>query len=150
MAIPGGREYFRQKRMRHKQRQPRPAAPAPRKLSDIIIEIARIGFKAPYRQLDPAPAAANLLMLLATQAWNREVYAGQAHPAFKPSTIILETMVRELCVSQAQLEQELISTNWETLLELMQIYKRKHFPADTRRIIASGYTPRGTLRVVWE
>ena len=136
--------------MHHRKSPETPAAPTARKLSDILIEIAKIGFKAPFRELEPAPKAAHILMWLANQAWNREVYAHQGHLAFNAPGPIVEAMIREFLVSRADLEQQLISTNWETIIELMQVYKRRHFPEDTRRIIASGYTPRGTLRVLWE
>jgi hypothetical protein len=52
---------------------------AARKMSDIVVEIAKIGFKVPFREIDPAPKTAHILMFLASQAWNREVYAGQRH-----------------------------------------------------------------------
>src|SRR5712671_6790823 len=89
--------------------------PTARKLSDIIVEIARIGFKAPFRDLDQSPNSVHILMLLASQAWNREVCAGQPHPSFRSFTRTVETMVRELAVSEAVFEHQLISTDWETV-----------------------------------
>ena len=136
--------------MRQKTRRGLPVTPNTRKLSEIIVEIARIGFKAPYHDLDPTPKAAHILMFLANQAWNREVGAGQQHLVSQSFAPAVETMIQELAVSRADLERQLISTNWEILIELMQVYKRKHFPGDTRLIAAAGYTPEGTLRVVWE
>jgi hypothetical protein len=136
--------------MRQKTRIESSVTPNARKLSDIIIEIARIGFKSPFRRLDPTPKSAHILMFLASQAWNREVGASQPPLGSQSFAPAVETMIQELAVSRADLEQQLVSTNWETVVELMQVYKRKHLPGDTRRIAAAGYTPQGTLRVVWE
>jgi hypothetical protein len=119
-------------------------------MSDILIEIAKIGFKSPFREADPAPKTAHILTFLASKAWNREVYAGQGHASFEAPDRIVEVMVKDLSAARADLERELISTDWETLIEMMQIYKRKHFPDDTRQILLCGYTPRGTVRVEWQ
>lgn len=93
-------------------------------------------------------------MLLATQAWNREVAGGQRHAGFNPPGHTLEAMIGEmlqkLSVTREELEQQLISTDWETIIEMMRLYKRKHFAGDKRRILAAGYTPRETLQVIWE
>jgi hypothetical protein len=59
---------------------PSPDIRAQRKLSEIIIEIARIGWKAPFRNQDPALLSIHILRLLATESWNREIQADVQHP----------------------------------------------------------------------
>ena len=123
--------------------------PTRRKLSEIIIEIAKIGFKAAFRDQDPVPVTSHILMMLAVEAWNREIRSGLVQTATQLNKT-LEKMRAELSLTQSDFQTQFISTDWETILEMMRVYKRNHFPDDTRRIVACAYTPRETLRVVWE
>ena len=88
--------------------------------------MAQIGFKAPLQ--DPLPGSAHILLLLATEAWNREALAVSRHAPAGQLSQLAEKMRAELSLSQAELEKQLISTDWETIIEMMQVYKRRHFP----------------------
>ena len=136
--------------MQARQTDTKAGAPATRPLSEMIIEMATIGFKAPFRGQLPVPAAGHILILLAAEAWNREVLGvAQDSPAGKASKLA-EEMRSEMRLSQADLEQQLVSADWETIIEMMRLFKRRHFPKDQREIGACGYTPQGTVRVIWK
>ncbi len=127
-----------------------PGIQAQRKLSEILIEIARIGWKAPFRDQDPAPITIHILMLLASEAWNRENQAEVQYPSAGQRVQIVDQMRAGMGLSQADLKRQFISTDWETIIELMRVYKQHHFPEDYRQIVACGYTPQETWRVAWK
>ena len=111
-----------------------------RKLSDILIEIAMQGLKSPK---DGHSEVIHALMFLAHVAWTRETksqdYLGETY----------EEQLEKFPIPKAKLRKELISNDWEDILQRMIDYKRVRFPDDKRVITLCGYTPRGTLRVEW-
>lgn len=111
-----------------------------RKLSDILIEIAMQGLKSPTAAHSEAM---HPLMWLAHVAWNREV----ADPEYMAGR--LEAPLAKFDMDEAILNRELISRDWEKVLDKMQAYKRARFPDDTRFVTMCAYTPQGTLRVVY-
>jgi len=114
----------------------------PRKLSEIIIEIAKIGFKKKkYKESE----LMHLLMFLAHVAWNRDT----KQKNYMTGSQLLEK-IANFPGSKKQINRELISSDWEEIISEMQKYKRKHFPDDSRKITLIGYTPWETLRVEWE
>ena len=136
--------------MQEKQTNTKAGSPPARPLSEMIIEMATIGLKAPFRNQLPIPAVGHILILLAAEAWNFEVLGvprnGPAGKAIKAA----EKMRSELRLPQTDLETQLVSTDWATIIEMMRLFKRMHFPKDQREIGACGYTPRGTVRVIWK
>lgn len=112
-----------------------------RKLSDIFIEIAIQGLKSPKfghsEVMHP-------LMMLAHIAWQRET----SDPDFMQGKYKKEFSVFKF--SKKKLKAELISSDWDILLQRMQEYKRLRFPDDKRIVTLCEFTPRGTLRVEWK
>jgi hypothetical protein len=109
-----------------------------RKLSDILIEIAMQGLKSP---IAGHSEVMHPLMWLAHVAWNREV----ATPEYLHGE--LDQPLAKFDIKESVLNRDLISRDWEKILERMQAYKRVRFPDDTRFITMCAYTPQGTLRV---
>jgi hypothetical protein len=112
-----------------------------RKLSDIFIELALQGLKSPKfgnsEVMHP-------LMMLAHIAWQRETsdpnfMAGQYEKEFELFNF-----------TKKKLKAELITTDWQKILQRMQEYKRLRFPEDKRIVTLCGFTPHGTLRVGWK
>ncbi len=112
-----------------------------RKLSDIFIEIALQGLKSPTfghsEVMHP-------LMMLAHIAWQRET----SDPDFMKGKYKKEFSAFNF--SKKKLESELISTDWEVILQRMQEYKKLRFPDDNRIVTLCAFTPHGTLRVEWK
>ena len=111
-----------------------------RKLSDIFIEIALQGLNGPEfgnsEVMHP-------LMMLAHIAWQRET----SDPNYMKGKYKKEFSVFKF--SKKKLETELISTNWDIILQRMQKYKKLRFTDDNRIVTLCGFTPHGTLRVEW-
>jgi len=111
-----------------------------RELSDILIEIAMQGLKSPSFGHS---AVMHPLMLLAHVAWNRETkssdYMGDQY----------ETELRKFPIPKSKLHNELVSEEWNVILDKMQEYKKARFPDDRRIITLCAFTPRETLRVEW-
>jgi hypothetical protein len=109
-----------------------------RKLSDILIEIAMQGLK------DPGAGHSDVmhpLMWLAHVAWNREVSA----PDYLKDQ--MDDFLAKFTIQKGVLRRNLISIDWNDILERMRAYKRVRFPDDDRYITFCAYTPHGTLRV---
>jgi hypothetical protein len=108
-----------------------------RKLSDILIEIAMQGLK------DPGAGHSDVmhpLMWLAHVAWNREMSA----PDYLKDQ--MDVFLAKFAIPKDVLLRNLISTDWNDILERMRAYKRVRFPDDDRYITFCAYTPHGTLR----
>ena len=112
-----------------------------RKLSDILIEIAMQGLKSPRYGHEEVMGP---LMWLAHVAWNRETKS----PDYLKSQI--RNMLAQFPIPKDNLRAELISEDWNEILQRMREYKRVRFPDDRRIITLCAYTPRETLRVEWE
>lgn len=111
-----------------------------RKLSDILIEIAAQGLKSPkYFHSD----VMHPLMLLAHVAWNRHTKSPDYLKDYKKE-------LAKFPISEQKLRAELISYDWEIILQRMIEYKHYRFPDDLRVITQCAYTPWCTLRVDWE
>ena len=112
-----------------------------RKLSEILIEIAMQGLKhEKYAHSDTM----HPLVFLAHVAWNRDT---------KSTDYLREEyrkQLNEFPVPKSAIKRELISDDWDDILERMIGYKREHFPEDRRIITVCGYTSRETFRVEWE
>jgi hypothetical protein len=52
--------------------------------------------------------------------------------------------------TKKKLKAELITPDWQKILQRMQEYKRLRFPDDKRIVTLCGFTSRGTLRVEWK
>jgi len=112
-----------------------------RKLSEILIEIATQGLRhQKYFHSDVMHA----LVFLAHVAWNMDTQ----------SSDYLEDRYRQqlkqFSLSQSTIKRELITEDWEVILQRMLEYKREHFSEDRRIITACGYTARETVRVEWQ
>ena len=114
--------------------------PMKRKLSDILIEIAMQGLKNPRfghsEVMHP-------LMLLSSIAWNRAVGVLDYAENYKAD-------LEKFTISKTKLRKELVSTDWDIVLQRMIEYKQARFPDDKRYITLCAYTPHGSLRVEWD
>ena len=112
-----------------------------RKLSDIFIEIALQGLSSPkYGNSE----VMHPLMMLAHIAWQRET----SNADFMEGEY--EKEFSKFKFSKKKLRSELISTDWNEILERMQEYKRLRFSDDKRIVTLCAFTPRSTLRVEWK
>ena len=109
-----------------------------RKLSDILIEMAMQGLKNPSAGHSEVM---HPLMWLAHVAWNREVSA--------PDYLRGKTdgFLAKFDIQESVRRRDLISDDWESILDRMRAYKRVRFQDDTRFITLCAYTPHGALRV---
>jgi hypothetical protein len=113
-----------------------------KKLSEIIIEIAMQGLRnKKYAHSEHVHA----LMFLAHVAWNRDTKS----PYYLTGDE-LAGKLKSFPINKKTIARELISEDWEKILEKMLAYKKKHHTDDSRVITLCGYTPWGTLRVEWE
>jgi len=112
-----------------------------RKLSDIFIEIAMQGLRDPKfghsEVMHP-------LMMLAHIAWQRET----SDPNFMKGKYKKD--FKTFKFSKKKLETELISTDWDIILQKMRRYKKLRFSTDNRIVTLCGFTPHETLRVEWK
>jgi hypothetical protein len=99
----------------------------PQKLSTIIWELARMGFRDP--QAVPSSEAAHAVLLFAHVAWNRTL--GHDLSAFEE---LLEVYVR----SNPKLWSELCSRNAEALIKMMRQAKEQRYAADRRVVVVCG------------
>lgn len=112
-----------------------------RKLSEIFIEIARQGLKSPnYGNSE----VMHPLMMLAHIAWRRET----SEPDFMKDEY--EKHFKVFKLSKEKIKRQLVSTDWEEILNKMREYKRLKFSDDNRIVTLCAYTPRKTLRVEWK
>ena len=109
-----------------------------RKLSDILIEVAMQGLKDPSAGHS---AVIHPLMWLAHVAWNREV----STPDYLQGRT--DDFLAKFDIQKSVRRRDLISHDWENIVDRMRAYKRVRFPDDTRFITLCAYTPHGTLRV---
>jgi len=113
-----------------------------KKLSEIIIEIAMQGLRdRRYAHSEHM----HILMFLAHVAWNRDTKS--------PYYLIdneLTSQLKSFPINKKAIKIELVSDDWENILERMLAYKMKHYPDDRRVITLCGYTAWNTLRVEWE
>lgn len=112
-----------------------------RKLSDILIEIAMQGLNNPRYGHSEVMGP---LMWLAHVAWNRETKS----PDYPEGQI--RNFLAKFSIPKSKLRTELISEDWNEILQRMQEYKRVRFGDDQRVITLCAYTPQETLRVEWE
>jgi hypothetical protein len=99
----------------------------PQKLSTIIWEIARMGFRNP--QAVPSSEAAHAVLLFAHVAWNRTL--GHDLSGFEE---LLKVYVR----SKPNLWSELCSRDAEALIKMMRQAKEQCYAADHRVIVVCG------------
>jgi len=111
-----------------------------RKLSEIILDMAMQCLK--HKKYAHSEVV-HPLVFLAHVAWNRDT---------KSPDYLEEVYRKELNkfpVPKHIMKRQLISRNWDDILERMIKYKKDHFPEDKRIITVCGYTPRETFRVEW-
>ncbi len=112
------------------------------KLSEIILEIAIQGLR------DKKCAHSehmHALMFLAHVAWNRDTKS----PYYLTGNE-LTSQLKSFPINKKTIGKELLSEDWENILEKMLAYKKEHYSDDSRIITLCGYTPWETLRVEWE
>lgn len=113
-----------------------------KKLSEIIIEIAMQGLRnRKYAQSEHMHA----LMFLAHVAWNRDTKS----PDYLTNKELISKL-KSFPINKKSIGRELVSDDWEKILEKMLAYKKEHYPDDSRVITLCGYTPWKTFRVEWE
>lgn len=113
-----------------------------RKLSEILLEIAKTGLS------DEKYFGSELmhaLVFLAHVAWNRDT----KDVDYLKGNQLIENL-KSFPQKKRKIQKQLISENWEEILQIMSDYKRHHFSKDKRKITSCGYTPRETFRVEWE
>lgn len=113
-----------------------------RKLSEIIIEIAMQGLMSKkYAHSE----VMHILMFLAHIASNCDTKSSD----YVPNDQYIG-FLNQFHLPVSNIRKELISDDWETIINRMIDYKREHFPDDRRIITVCEYTPRGTLRLEWQ
>jgi hypothetical protein len=114
-----------------------------RKLSAILIDMARVALKEP--EAVPAATGANAALVLAAAAWNREVRGDECNPpeSYQPILSEFEGMYPDLWDSMT-------SGDCESLIGEMRAYKRHHHPHDRRLITVCGMNHRGNVEVCSE
>lgn len=111
-----------------------------RKLSDILIEIATQGLKSPkYAHSE----VMHPLMILASIAWNRDTQSPDYQEDYQDG-------LKQFSLTRKKMRKELISEDWEIILQRFLAYKQTTFPDDRRIIVTCAYTPWETLRVEWK
>ncbi|WP_165227286.1 plasmid pRiA4b ORF-3 family protein [Aquisphaera insulae] len=110
-----------------------------RKLSEILVEMAKVLMKAPER--DPSIGALEVATLLANVAWNRAIGLEAGDDTYRD---LLATFERE----SPNLWDEFRSRDVPAMVDALVRYKRAHFPDDGRRILTCGI-PEGKVRVEW-
>jgi len=83
------------------------------------------------------------LMLLSGVAWKRA--SGESDYA-----VSYKADLEKFTISKTKLRKELVSTNWDMVLQRMIEYKLARFPDDKRFITLCAYTPHGSLRAEWD
>jgi len=111
----------------------------PRKLSEIMKEMAELLLRKPSRV--PSSAAAHVALLFANVAWNESVGLDHARDGYRN---VWETIKAE----NPALWNEFKSNDINALIDELVEYKKTHFPDDQRRILTCGI-PDGKVRVEW-
>jgi len=99
----------------------------PPKMSEIMKELALLGFRNP--QAVPSSEAAHAALLFAQLAWNRAL--GHTVAAYKD---LLAVFLR----SNPDLWSELRARNPEALIEIMRLAKEQRYSADRRVVVVCG------------
>ncbi len=111
-----------------------------RRLSEVIKEMAQQLLKVQDSEAsEPATVAA---LMLAGAAWNSAV----GDDAMRDQH---SALVARIDWSGVSPWSELRSDDTERLIAELVAYKREHYPADLRRIVATELTPEGNVRVHW-
>ena len=84
------------------------------------------------------------LMFLSHIAWNRVTKSPDYHEG------IYRDELSKFPTSKRKLRNQLVSTDWDEILQRMIEYKKINFPNDKRVITFCGFTPQSTLRVEWK
>jgi len=111
----------------------------PRKLSEIMKEMAETLFRDPRKM--PSSEAAHAALLFANVAWNETVGIAGARQGYRNVWQMLEA-------ENPELWNELKSNDIDALIEGLVRYKNIHFPGDGRRILTCGI-PNGNVHVEW-
>ena len=113
-----------------------------RKLSDIIIEIAKQGLSCEKYAHSKVMHA---LTALAHIAWNWETVSESYTPREQYIGFI-----NQLRLSAKSIRRELVSEDWEAIISRMRAYKRQHFQNDRRESLLPVGSRRGKPpRVQW-
>ena len=59
-------------------------------------------------------------------------------------------LLKEFAESNPDFAEDLISDDFEALIDKMRAYKRASHPTDRRVIMACGITPKGNVHVEWK
>ena len=114
-----------------------------KKLSEIMIEMARQLLKMPNKV--PSSESAHAPLLLASVAWNIEV-AGDDFQKNKEYIYAIKDMEK----NNPNLWDELVSLDCETMISYLRKYKRQNYLSDAREITSCGTNERGNIQVTWK
>lgn len=114
-------------------------------ISASLQKIAACGFKEGKSSVSGCEDRFDLLLFLAWQAWNQSIkgLSGRV-PNFKQG---IQEVKTQHGISKSAMEDNFISSDPETLVEMMLLFKEKHYPDDRRLIVAMEKTPEGILRI---
>ncbi len=116
---------------------------APGKLSDALLELARLVLREPLEEL--ADELIGPAVLLASVAWNRSLIPENT---WEPHDF--QALVRESEARYPGCSAQLKSTNHEALVMELLAAKRARFPKDRRAVASFSFIAEGRLNVVWE
>ena len=112
------------------------------KLSAIMIKMAETVLKDTNAV---SIEASHIALLLASIAWNREVWGNDFQ-----STKQYWEIIKELEEYNTLFWEDLKSRDCEVLIDELRYFKRKHYPQDNRIIKSCGSNERRKVQVIWE
>jgi hypothetical protein len=110
-----------------------------RRLSEILKEMSETLLRNPGGV--PSSEAAHVALFFANVAWNESVGLDLAREGYRT---VWETIAAE----NPALWNEFTSSDVNSLIEELVLYKKAHYPDDRRRILTCGI-PDGKVRVEW-
>lgn len=111
----------------------------PRKMSEILLEMAQILLRQPSEV--PSSAAAHVALLFANVAWNECVGLDDSRKGYRK---VFETIEAD----NPELWNEFNSSDINAMIDELVQYKKTHHLDDRRRILTCGI-PDGKVRVEW-
>jgi hypothetical protein len=111
----------------------------PRKMSDIMLEMAQVLLKQPSDV--PSSEAMHVALFFASVAWNESVGLDHAREGYRN---VWETIEAD----NPELWNEFKSNDINAMIDELVQYKKEHYPDDRRLILTCGI-PDGKIRVEW-
>jgi len=118
----------------------RKQADQPRKMSDIMLEMAERLIRNPAGA--PSSEAVHVALFFANVAWNECVGLDGAREGYRRVWESIES-------DNPELWNELKSNDIDGMIDELIQYKKAHYPDDRRRILVCGGTPEGKIHVEW-